>query len=85
MRSVDVSTLSGRLSECVRLAAAGETVLITERDRVVAEIGPPREAVRKGWLTPSVMSAGWTPPQPEPVAPLDELLTELQDDRAEGG
>ena len=80
-----MSTLSVRLNEYVHLAAAGETVLITERDRVVAEIGPPREAVRKGWLTRPVKSAGRTPPQPEPVAPLDELVTELQDDRAERG
>ena len=30
-----------KLGEYVRLAAGGETVLVTDRDRVVAEIGPP--------------------------------------------
>ena len=30
-----------RLSDYVRLAASGETVLVTDRDRVVAELGPP--------------------------------------------
>ena len=44
MRSVGIKTLNSKLSEYVRLAAAGETVLVTDRDRVVAEIGPPREA-----------------------------------------
>lgn len=34
--------LNSRLSEYIRLAASGETVLVTDRDRVVAEIGPPR-------------------------------------------
>ena len=43
MRSVGVKVLNSRLSEYVRLAASGETVLVTDRDRVVAEIGPPKE------------------------------------------
>ena len=42
MRSVGLKTLNNKLSEYVRLAAAGETVLVTDRDRVVAEIVPPR-------------------------------------------
>jgi antitoxin (DNA-binding transcriptional repressor) of toxin-antitoxin stability system len=41
MRSVGLKTLKNKLSEYVRLAAGGETVLVTDRDRVVAEIGPP--------------------------------------------
>ena len=65
MRAVGIKNLKNRLSEYVRLAASGETVLVTDRDRVVAELGPPRagraerledaalaEAVRNGWLTP---------------------------------
>jgi antitoxin (DNA-binding transcriptional repressor) of toxin-antitoxin stability system len=41
MRSVGLKLLKNKLSEYVRLAAGGETVLVTDRDRVVAEIGPP--------------------------------------------
>ena len=41
MRSVGLKLLRNKLSEYVRLAAGGETVLVTDRDRVVAEIGPP--------------------------------------------
>ena len=43
MRSVGIKVLNSRLSEYVRLAASGETVLVTDRDRVVAELGPLRE------------------------------------------
>ena len=42
MRAVGLKVLKNKLSEYVRLAAGGETVLITDRDRVVAEIVPPR-------------------------------------------
>ena len=40
MRSVGLKILKNKLSEYVRLAAGGETILITDRDRVVAEIVP---------------------------------------------
>src|SRR5947208_1103633 len=65
MRAVGLRTLKNKLSEYVRLAASGETVLVTDRDRVVAEIVPPQagrgtflgdamlaDAVRRGWVTP---------------------------------
>jgi antitoxin (DNA-binding transcriptional repressor) of toxin-antitoxin stability system len=70
MRSVGLKVLKNKLSEYVRLAASGETVLVTDRDRVVAEIVPPNpsrsplladallaEAVREGWVTPPTCSA----------------------------
>lgn len=42
MRSVGIKQLKARLSEYVRLAGSGEVVLVTDRDRVVAELGPAR-------------------------------------------
>ena len=88
--------LNKRLSEYVRLAASGETVLVTDRNRVVAEIGPPKstrspvladallgEAVRKGWLTPPLLPVVGGPQTPGPVAPLRDLLSELESDRSE--
>ena len=42
MRSVGLKVLKNKLSEYVRLVANGETVLVTDRDRVVAELVPPR-------------------------------------------
>ena len=92
MRAVGLKTLKNKLSEYVRLAAGGETVLVTDRDRVVAEIVPPQagrsplladarrvEAVREGWPTPP-LPAGRAPPR-KPVMPLRELMQDLQRDR----
>jgi prevent-host-death family protein len=42
MRTVGLKVLKNKLSEYVRLAAAGETVVVTDRSRVIAEIAPPR-------------------------------------------
>jgi len=41
MRSVGLKELKNRLSEYVRIVAQGERVLVTNRDRVVAELVPP--------------------------------------------
>ncbi len=40
MKAVGIKVLKARLSEFIRLVRAGETVLVTERDEVVAEIRP---------------------------------------------
>lgn len=95
MRAVGLKVLKNKLSEYVRLAAAGEIVLIADRDRVVAQLGPPAElragtvadalladAVREGLVTPAALPPG-PPPETRPVAPLAELLAELEADRAE--
>jgi antitoxin (DNA-binding transcriptional repressor) of toxin-antitoxin stability system len=95
MRSVGIKVLKNKLSEYVRLAAGGETVLVTDRDRVVAEIGPPGptrspvlsdalllDAVRQGWITPPV-SVGRAPPARRPIMRIDELLSHLQRDRSD--
>jgi antitoxin (DNA-binding transcriptional repressor) of toxin-antitoxin stability system len=92
MRSVGLKVLKNKLSEYVRLAAGGETVLITDRDRVVAEIVPPQsgrsplladarlaEAVREGWLAPPLLASG--PPPRKPVMTLGDLMQDLQRDR----
>lgn len=93
MRAVGIKVLKNKLSEYLRLVAGGETVLVTDRDRIVAELVPPREgrspmladafladAVRKGWITPATITGG-TPPKRLPVMTLSELLRELEKDR----
>ena len=40
MRTVGLKILKNKLSEYVRLAAAGETIVVTDRGRAVAEIVP---------------------------------------------
>jgi antitoxin (DNA-binding transcriptional repressor) of toxin-antitoxin stability system len=95
MRSVGLKVLKNKLSEYVRLAAGGETVLVTDRDRVVAELVPPRagrsplladamlaDAVRQGWLTPSVRVRTGPPPR-KPVAAFRDLIEELRRDRGD--
>ena len=42
MKIVGIKQLKARLSEYIRLAKAGETVLVTERDEIVAELRPVR-------------------------------------------
>lgn len=42
VKVVGIKQLKAKLSEYVRLAKAGETVLVTERDEVVAELRPAR-------------------------------------------
>ena len=42
MKVVGIKQLKAKLSEYVRLVKAGETVLVTERDEVVAELRPAR-------------------------------------------
>src|SRR5436190_8394172 len=83
MRSVGIKVLKNKLSEYIRLAAGGETVLVTDRDRVVAEIVPPApdrapvisdalllDAVRQGWITPPAMVARALPSR-RPVMKLE--------------
>lgn len=95
MRAVGLKVLKNKLSEYVRMAAAGETILVTDRDRVVAELSPPRpgrspaaadallaDAVRQGLVTPPQLPYEGPPPR-RPVAALEELLRGLEADRAE--
>src|SRR4051794_24440235 len=94
MRSVGLKVLKNKLSEYVRLAASGETVLVTDRDRVVAELVP-RQAgrrkpsdnvfvargVREGWLTPASVVRQGPPPAGDPVITFEELIHGLDHDR----
>lgn len=70
-------------------------MLVTDRDRVVAELGPPApdrtplvsdalllDAVRQGWIKPP-LSAGRELPARKPVMKLEDILHDLQQDRAD--
>jgi antitoxin (DNA-binding transcriptional repressor) of toxin-antitoxin stability system len=94
MRAVGIKTLKNKLSEYVRLAAAGETVLISDRDHVVAQLGPPEvvrsatvgdallaDAVRQGLVTPATLPPGEPPPAPPGVMSLEQLMSELDQSR----
>jgi antitoxin (DNA-binding transcriptional repressor) of toxin-antitoxin stability system len=97
MRSVGIKVLKNKLSEYVRRAAGGETVLITDRDRIVAELGPPERASRRRRrklsheeLIAKGVREGWlspasvvskVPPPRNPVMPLSQVLADLERDR----
>ena len=92
MRTVGLKILKNKLSEYVRLAAAGETIVITDRGRSVAEIRPParqnekgsaiERGIREGWVRPAIRGLNW-PPSGEPVPGLtmEQLLADLDKDR----
>lgn len=96
MRSVGLKILKNKLSEYVRLAAAGETVLVTDRDRVVAELVPPQpghkldlakediltRGIREGWIKPATVPPG-TPLPRKPVMTFEELMKDLDESRAD--
>ena len=90
VRTVGLKILKDKLSEYVRLAAAGETVVITDRGRAVAEIVPPRKesesvierGVREGWIRPAKKPFQPLPPRkPVPGLTLEQLLADLDRDR----
>ena len=95
MRSVGIKVLQDQLTEYIRLVGTGETILITDRDRVVAELVPPdrtradripdpllTDAVRQGVVTPAALPPG-PPPETQGVAPLRTILGELDRDRSD--
>ena len=95
MRSVGIKVLKNKLSEYVRLAAGGETVLVTDRDRVVAELVPPQarrgardadeafreQGIREGWLTPAKIPPGTPLPPRHPIMTFEEMMRDLDESR----
>lgn len=93
MKVVGIKVLKDRLSEFVRLAQGGETILVTDRDEVVAELVPPRtdrartisdlallEDIRRGLVTPATRRGPLTFRR-RPIAPTAEILRQLREDR----
>lgn len=93
MRKVGIKVLKNKLSEYVRLAAEGETIAITDRDRVVAQMTPPEpdlrkmsaeerreELIRRGVLTPARRPKVPLPPR-RPIMSFEKLMRELDADR----
>jgi antitoxin (DNA-binding transcriptional repressor) of toxin-antitoxin stability system len=94
MRAVGLKILKNKLSEYVRLASGGEVVLITDRDRVVAELTPPQlgrsqlssdarlaDMVREGVLVPPTIPPSVPLSPMRPIMRFSQLRMELDDDR----
>jgi len=100
MKTVGIKQLKARLSEYVRLVRRGETLLVTERDEVVAELRPARrqlglpdelaavldQLAEGGQVTRAALpKAGWRW-EVEPLGlPAGSTLTLLDELRAERG
>jgi len=97
MTTVGLKVLKNKLSQYIRLAANGETVLVTDRGKVVAEINPAQPVqdryidhpvlalgVREGWVTPAENPGGTPPPaRPVPGITFEQLMADLARDRAD--
>ena len=98
MRKVGIKALKNELSQHIRAAAAGETVLVTDRGRVVAELIPPRaaaeagtdaertwaELVREGIVTPAkIPPSAPLPPRQTPIMSFEELMRDLDESRSD--
>jgi antitoxin (DNA-binding transcriptional repressor) of toxin-antitoxin stability system len=95
VKAVGIKVLKNKLSEYVRMAEGGETVLITDRDRVVAELVPVTpgrspwvddailaDMVRNGWLSPPANPKGPIP-RSHPIMKFEDLMREIEEDRAD--
>jgi prevent-host-death family protein len=96
MHSVGIKALKAKLSRYVRAVATGETVLVTDRGRVVAEIIPPRaqadastaakqwaELIRRGLVTPAKRPRPRLPPRSRNLVSFEELMCDLDDSRSD--
>jgi antitoxin (DNA-binding transcriptional repressor) of toxin-antitoxin stability system len=93
MRVVGIKVLKNRLSEYLKLVGEGETVLITDRDRVVAELRAPdgrgpqvadavlAGLVREGLMTPAAAPGGAAPVAGKADMTLEQILRALDDQR----
>jgi antitoxin (DNA-binding transcriptional repressor) of toxin-antitoxin stability system len=96
MRSVDLKELKNRLRDYICFAAAGEVVLVTDGNRVIAEIVPPQpgrpldtakedvisRGIREGWITPA-KNPGTGPLPRKPVTTFEELMKDLDESRTD--
>jgi antitoxin (DNA-binding transcriptional repressor) of toxin-antitoxin stability system len=97
MRKVGIKALKNGLSGYIRAVAAGETLLVTDRDRVVAEIRPAlpesegteaergwAELVRLGVVTPArIPPEAPMPPRRTPIMSIEEMLRDLDEARSD--
>ena len=94
MQKVGLKTLKNKLSEYVRLAASGETVVITDRGRTVAELVPPttsrpartplsnaRRARGLAEASDASATARRPPRKPMPGLTFEQLMADLDRDR----
>lgn len=93
MRSTGIRELKDNLSRYIARAAAGERVLITDRGRLVAELGPPakeltygsryEELVASGRIRPAIEEGDPFPSFPKFKLPKGTAKALIDEDRDE--
>ncbi|MCW5696234.1 MAG: prevent-host-death protein [Bauldia sp.] len=97
MRTVGMKVLKNRLSEYVKLARGGETVFVTDREQVVAELRPPSgqpsDAIRprtEAEIMDDLVRRGLAspartrltgPPPRHPIMSFEEMMRDLDESR----
>lgn len=93
MQTVGIKTLKDKLSAYLRAVGEGETIQVTDRGRVVAEIVPPRRAeatldaesewtamIKEGVITPAKKRFDGAPPK-VPFMTFEEIMADQEADR----
>jgi len=95
MRRASIATLKARLSEFVDAARAGEEVIVTDRNKPVARLGPVNVPIRRDARLLGLIRAGLARPavralprefweRPRPRDRQARALAALIEERAEG-
>ena len=86
---IGIRELKAKLSECVRRAASGERLIVTDRGRPVAQLTPLddlariEQGVAEGWITPPKRHVGLGPAQPIPSSSGLTIMEVLDEDRGD--
>jgi antitoxin (DNA-binding transcriptional repressor) of toxin-antitoxin stability system len=79
MKAVGIKVLKDNLSKYLALVSAGETILVTDRDEVIAEIRkperllPPTVTRWKVFLNQEEHRGAVRPATPGPIPPIEDL------------
>ena len=91
---IGIRELKAKLSECVRRAAGGERLIVTDRGRPVAQLTPLddstlddlariEQGVAEGWITPPRRPRGLGPARPIPSSSGLTVMEVLDEDRGD--
>ena len=67
---VGMRELKSKLSEYLRRVKKGQTIIVTERGKVIAQIGPAKQSVEERiWVMVDAGLADWNGKRPKPHKP----------------
>lgn len=92
--NIGIRELKAKLSECVRRAAGGECIIVTDRGRPVArltaledstldDLARIEQGVAEGWITPPKRRGRLGPAQPIPSSSGLTIMEVLDEDRGD--